>query len=184
MEQFEKVKQVTAHAILEKRFEGIHPLFCQVHPNSMNNYTNSVGIYKQNIIFLGSKTIYRGRIFSWKEYIDFIKEKYDWLAVLKIALEIYNGDLKGYAKIPDEKEVREAYMKTFMKELLKSSIETTIYKFKQKGNSASSITSVNYADSGISMDHQADQVAIKVAIEFCLSINATDFLFADIFMLF
>jgi len=36
-----------------------------------------------------------------------IKEKYDWLAVLKVALEIYNGDLKGFAKLADEKELRE-----------------------------------------------------------------------------
>ena len=51
--------------------------------------------------------------------------------MLKIALEIYNGDLKGYAKVPDEKDVREMQMKPYMKELLKTSIETVIYKFKK-----------------------------------------------------
>jgi hypothetical protein len=58
-----------------------------------------------------------------------MKEKHDWLAVLKVALEIYNGDLKGFAKVADEKELREVQMKSYLKELLKTSIETVIYKF-------------------------------------------------------
>lgn len=58
---------------------------------------------------MGSKSVLKGRLYSWKEYIDHIKfqESYDWLTVLKVALEIYNGESKGYAKVPDEKEVRE-----------------------------------------------------------------------------
>lgn len=59
-----------------------------------------------------------------------MKEKHDWLAVLKVALEIYNGDLKGLAKVADEKELREMQMKSYLKELLKTSIETVIYKFQ------------------------------------------------------
>jgi hypothetical protein len=47
---------------------------------------------------------------------------YDWLTVLKVALEIYNGNLKGYALVPDEKEVREAILKHYMKDLLKTSV--------------------------------------------------------------
>jgi len=61
-------------------------------------------------MFLGVKCLQRGRLYSWKEYIDHIKSQinFDWLSVLKVALEIFNGDLKGYAKVPDEKEIREA----------------------------------------------------------------------------
>jgi hypothetical protein len=49
--------------------------------------------------------------------------------VLKVALELFNGDLKGYAKVPDEKEVRESMLRSYMKDLLRTSIETVIYKF-------------------------------------------------------
>jgi hypothetical protein len=52
--------------------------------------------------------------------------------VLKVALEIFNGDLKGYAKVPDEKEIRESILRSFMKDLLMTSIETVIFKFKKK----------------------------------------------------
>ena len=85
------------------------------------NYTNCVQKYTQNILFLGENTIQIGRQFSWEEYIDHIKfeEGYDWLAILKVALEIYNGDLKGYSFVPDDKEVREAQLQPYMKELIK-----------------------------------------------------------------
>jgi hypothetical protein len=132
-------------------------------------------------VFLGTKKVQRGRIFSWKEYIEFVKEKYDWLAVLKVALEIYNGDLKGLANVFDEKELREKQMQGYLRELLKSSIETVIIKFQQK-NLASKPSGGQ--SPGISSDYRADEIAIKVAIEFCLSINATEFLFTEIFTLF
>jgi hypothetical protein len=70
------------------------------------------------------KTIVRGKLFTWREYLDHIKlkENHDWLTALKVALEIYNGELKGYAKVPDEKEIREGILKSFMKDMVKDSI--------------------------------------------------------------
>ena len=58
---------------------------------------------------MGNKTVIRGHLFSWKEYIEYVKfkENYDWLTVLKVGLEIYTGESKGYAKVPDEKVARE-----------------------------------------------------------------------------
>ena len=58
---------------------------------------------------MGNKNVVRGRVFSWKEYLDHIKfkENYDWLTVLKVALEIYHGESKGFSKVPDEKDIRE-----------------------------------------------------------------------------
>ncbi len=51
----------------------------------------------------------RGKVFTWKEYLEHlkIKESADWSTVLKIVLEIYNGELKGLARVPDEKKIRE-----------------------------------------------------------------------------
>jgi len=46
--------------------------------------------------------------------------------VLKKALDIYNGELKGFAGVPDEKEIREGLLKTYMKDLLKTTIESII----------------------------------------------------------
>jgi hypothetical protein len=89
--------------------------------------------YKSEIFFLGSKSLLRGHLFTWKEYLDHIKftENYDWLTVLKVALEIYTGESKGFAKVPDEKETRELHLREYMKEMIKESVSSVIYKFQQ-----------------------------------------------------
>ena len=89
------------------------------------NYNQSVRKYKASIFFMCGKTIVRGKLFTWKEYLDHIKftENNDWLNVLKVALEIYNGETKGFAKVPDEKEIREGILKGFMKDMIKESIQ-------------------------------------------------------------
>jgi hypothetical protein len=58
---------------------------------------------------MGSKSLVYAHLYSWQEYLNHIKfkENYDWLTVLKVGLEIYNGESKGFAKVPDEKEMRE-----------------------------------------------------------------------------
>ena len=75
-----------------------------------------------------NKAIHVGKLYSWKEYLEHLKfkENSDWLTVLKVALEIYNGDLKGYSKVPDEKEARELIMKEYLKDMLKESIFNVI----------------------------------------------------------
>ena len=45
-------------------------------------------------------------------------------------LEIYNGDLKGFAKVPDEKEKREGILGGYMKDIIKSSVQRALVKFK------------------------------------------------------
>ena len=79
---------------------------------------------------MGNKGLMSGHLFSWQEYLDHIKfkENYDWLTVLKVALEIYNGEAKGYAKIADEKEQREKQLKQYLKDMIKDSVTAVIQK--------------------------------------------------------
>ena len=141
---------------------------------------------------MGLKAITRGKVFTWREYLDYIKfkENADWSTVLKTALEIYNGEIKGLSRVPDEKEVREGLLGSFMKDMIKESVQQAIFKFNG-GNSSrvqAAIGSVgsgkveanSYSQSAL----QWDLIAIKSAIEFCLAINSTQLLFTDIFQLF
>ena len=117
------MQSVTSHAVLE-RSQELYQLSSQVLNCGINTYSNCVQMYGQNIIFLGLKTIQRAHLYHWEEYIQSLRSNgtSHWLSVLKVALEIFNGDLKGYVMLPDEKDVREALLKAFMKDLLKSSI--------------------------------------------------------------
>lgn len=101
------------------------------------------------------------------------------MTVLKVALEIYNGEAKGYAKVPDEKEIREGILKGFMKDMIKDSVQQVIYKFNSTKTASDPKQAVVSTET-----YQADSIAIKVAIEFCLSISATFFLFTEIYQIF
>jgi hypothetical protein len=63
-----------------------------------------------------------------------VKENADWSTELKIVLEIYDGDLKGFAKVPDEKDKREGILGGYMKDIIKSSVQRALVKFKQPSN--------------------------------------------------
>ena len=80
---------------------------------------------------MGLKAITRGKVFTWREYLDYIKfkENADWSTVLKTALEIYNGEVKGLSRVPDEKEVREGLLGSFMKDMIKDSVNQVIFKY-------------------------------------------------------
>jgi hypothetical protein len=94
------------------------------------NFTQVVQKYRQNIMFLGSKNIQKGTHYSWKEFIDDNRSKQSQIGVIKIALDIYNGELKGFAGVPDEKDIREGLLKNYMKDLIKSTIPEIVLKKK------------------------------------------------------
>ena len=74
---------------------------------------------------MGNKSIIREKVFTWREYIEYIKfkENADWSTVLKTALEIYNGEIKGFARVPDDKEAREGLLGGYMKDMIKESVQ-------------------------------------------------------------
>ena len=47
--------------------------------------------------------LYQARLLSWTEYIDKIifADNFEWVTILKEALDIFNGKLKGLANLPD-----------------------------------------------------------------------------------
>lgn len=100
----------------------------------------------------------------------YIQHKCGWLVCLKAALDIFNGDLKGYYGVPYITANREHELMHKLKALVKEGIKHMIRQFyghrKQSEHEG---------------DHTRDNNAIKVAIEFCHEINSFDFLFTTIF---
>ena len=94
---------------------------------------------------MGNKSVLQGHLFSWKEYFDHIKfkESYDWLTVLKIGLEVYTGESKGFSKVPDEKEKREKLLKEHMRDMIKDSVQSVIFKYMQANQRNNEVTAVN-----------------------------------------
>ena len=155
--------------------------------NKVLNFNNTICCFKKNIILIGQSKIYRARHLSWREYIDKLKftDNLDWLTVLKVALEIYNGEIKGFALLPDAKERRQSFLKDYMKKLILTSIQTVIFKYKgsNDGNIHSDSTH-NDSDESYEDNFSIEKIAIKVSIEFCLQIQEVSYLFGDIYRFF
>lgn len=69
-----------------------------------------------------------------------------------------------------------------MQDLIKTNIQQVLQKFKKKEVSDENRSTTGSGSSG--GEYQADQIAIKVAIEFCLNIGTTNFLFTQMLELF
>ena len=104
--------------------------------------------------------------------------------MLKVALEIYNGEIKGFALLPDAKERRQSFLKDYMKKLISTSIQTVIFKYKGDGNNIHSDSTHNDSDESYEDNFSIEKIAIKVSIEFCLQIQEVSYLFGDIYRFF
>lgn len=84
------------------------------------NYSNVVNLWQQNVMFLNGQKVLRARVFSWKEFLNIMRQNRnsDWLSILKVAMEIFNGDAKGFAFLPDSKEQREEELVEYMREMI------------------------------------------------------------------
>jgi hypothetical protein len=127
-------------------------------------------------VFLNGQKVLRARVFSWKEFLEVMRSarNKDWLSILKMAMEMFNGDAKGFACLPDSKEQREEELQEYMRELIFKTISLEIEKNLKNVH-------IELAPESLL---ESCQIVMKVSIEFCLNIGATDILFQKIFPMF
>ena len=137
------------------------------------NFINTIASYQNSLIVLGQEKILASKLFYWEDYLSYVLNKWDWLVWLKVALDIYHGETKGYFGVPYVKEEREHKLNHKMKDYIEQGIKSMIKNFN-----------INRSGSLTSSDYQADKIAIKAAVEFCNRINWFKLLFSSIIKLF
>jgi len=119
------------------------------------NFNNTITVNENNIIVLGQEKILSAKLFHWEDYLKYVQKQCDWLVCLKIALDIYHGEIKGYYGVPYVKEERQRVLQHKMMNLIEEGIRSMIKNFKK--NSSFSTSNSNFT---------ADIIAIKAAVEF------------------
>lgn len=105
------------------------------------------------IYYLREKCITRLQINTHIEYLFKMKKmNLNWLTLLKISLEIYTGEMKGFSNVSDFKDARESEMLPSMQELLMS------------------LLSITTTPGGYRIASSLDNIQINTAIEFCIRI--------------
>ena len=125
------------------------------------------------MMVLGNNKILSAKLFNWEDFLKFIQKQWDWLVWLRVALDIYHGEIKGYSGVPYSKEAREKALNPKMKAFLSDGISSMIKNYR-----------TNRLYHEIHTDYQADNIAIKASVEFWNKINSFPFLFNEIFSLF
>jgi hypothetical protein len=101
---------------------------------------------------LGQEKILSAKLFYWENYLHYVKKHSDWLVCLKVALDIYHGEMKGYYGVPYVKEEREGKLKHKMKDLIEEGVREMIKNFTANPSTSES------------SDYQVDNIAIKAAL--------------------
>ena len=80
--------------------------------------------YKKTILVIGTMEIYQTRMLSWTEYIDKMRyqDNTEWITLLKVAVDIFRGEIKGLALLPDTKERRELALIVYMRNLITTTV--------------------------------------------------------------
>ncbi len=113
--------------------------------------------------------VLEARLYSWLEFLEEQRGKSQWIPALSVSIEIYSGNLKGFANTPERKEFREGALKAFMKEFIYNSLMQDLEKNKEVKTPTSLASTLTQ---------------IQTTIEYCIIIGETNMLLQDLFTLF
>ena len=88
------------------------------------NYGPSISNYGRNVYLLYENQIIKGTLQTWNEHLRNLSKlnRHDWINLLREALDIFKGNVKGFANASDEDEIREGIMMMHMKNLLRETL--------------------------------------------------------------
>nr|AVN98117.1 Vps8 [Castula fusca] len=160
---------------LEKPYKMLDTLNPQVakvgkeQSTMRNTYHQVTARSGRQVLCLIKPGIFETKLYIWNEFLEEQSNRNQWINALSVSIEVYSGALKGFAGIPERKDLREAALNGYMKDFLYNSLMQILDTDK----SSTSPTS-----------HDSRQKQIQVTIEYCIIISAFDLLFKTLFELF
>lgn len=109
-----QVKELTKHA--EISLDDPVVTNCRMQALNINgemllNYNNTVIKYKRSTFFFCQQAVTKCLVPTHEDFIEKMQQSgVNWITVLKIALEIYTGEMKGFSNVREFKDQREAEM--------------------------------------------------------------------------
>eukprot|EP01022_Parablepharisma_sp_SALTPOND_P016448 TRINITY_DN240_c0_g1_i1.p1 TRINITY_DN240_c0_g1~~TRINITY_DN240_c0_g1_i1.p1 ORF type:complete len:1429 (-),score=152.52 TRINITY_DN240_c0_g1_i1:4268-8554(-) len=138
-----------------------------------NTYHQTIARKGHQVLGLTKTGPLEAKLYTWNEFLEEQRGKSQWIHALSVSIEVYSGALKGFANIPERKDLREETLKAFMKNFLCDSWMEDLEK------DAVAAVKPNSPTDGI-----ATMTQIQVTIEYCIIISAFDLLFKTLFGIF
>lgn len=127
----------------------------------INIYYNCIVTSPQNIFFMGQDKFHHAQLLSWEKCLRELQEKFFWNELFCLGIDIYKGRVTGLADIPMNPEHRKQRVQYVLKEYAKQFVNIQLDNNLKK-----------------------EKEYINVVIEFCIKIDAADFLLNEIYEIF
>lgn len=135
-------------------------------------YVNTIISLNKNIYILGKKGFYHLKLLNWKQCLDNLYIKSEWMDALTLGLDIYYGKTTSLADIP----IEESYRKTKVGYELRSLINQYAIIHTGNDNVREIIMDKSFQDRVVK--------CINTCIEFCIEIGSVEFLLNDLQAIF
>ena len=132
------------------------------------SYYNSIYANDSNLYILGKNNLELGKIYSWEECIDRLKNDFEWINAFVFGVKLFKGEREfiPFPEVPIDTKKRKEAIKDKMSGLIK---EYIIDRFKVD---KSQINEAKY--------NKILTESIFLSIEFCFGIESCDFLFKEL----
>ena len=87
--------------------------YLKIEGKDILTYHNTIKAHNRVIFLLGNKEFHKGQLLNWKECIDELNKKSDWLGALAIGLNLYQGKGKKLYGVPRNKEELKSVLQDF-----------------------------------------------------------------------
>jgi WD40 repeat protein len=130
-------------------------------------YNNVIVNLSKNIYVLGKKDFYHGKLLNWEQCLNNLHQKSEWMDALTLGLDIYHGRTTALADIPLDQYIRKQKVGYFLRNLIHQ------YAIIHTGNNQSILCNDKTFQDRLNK-------CINICIEFCLEIDAVDFLLTNL----
>ena len=143
------------------------------------NYRNFIYKIKNQIYLFTNEGLNIGKIYNYKECIEnIIKNTNNWNSAMCLAIDIYKGHILNFLGIPLEEKERKKKLFPYLIELLNRFIDNT---FKKRNDFISDNEMISSSNDNINeLKEEKIYECINISIEFCIEIDAIDFLLKDV----
>ena len=138
------------------------------------NYIYSILENNNHLFLLGRDYIYLCSLVDWKSLLENLFKIKNWMDFFCLGIQIFQGKISGLIDVPVNEEERKKIIGDYLKKNIKNYID--IETEENKLNSTNNIL-LNY-------ENEDNQKIINICIEFCINIEAIDFLLNEIYPIF
>ena len=142
------------------------------HPKNTYLYSIVENSDSSSIVVLGEKQLYNVKLINWEKFLNNLQKNQDFLNLFSVGIELFKGKMMSLDNIPGKK-VKKEIIGNFLKKIVEH------YVILNTGEKKASGYFLEETE-----DNQKIINCIKMVIEFCIEIEAVDYLFKTIQKLF